>query len=78
MKSKIKVPTDLVPGENFLSDLKMSIFWLCPASNGKERKALASLLLIRVLVPLCGLPRWLRGKESACQCRRPRRCRFDP
>ena len=78
MKSKIKVPTDLVPGENFLSDLKMSIFWLCPASNDKERKALASLLLIRVLVPLCGLPRWLRGKESACQCRRPRRCRFDP
>ena len=22
-----------------------------------------------------GLPRWLRGKESACQCRR---CQFDP
>ena len=24
---------------------------------------------------LLGLPRWLSGKESACQCRR---CRFDP
>ena len=24
------------------------------------------------------LPRWLRGKESACQCRRHRRCGFDP
>ena len=24
---------------------------------------------------LLGLPRWLNGKESACQCRR---CRFDP
>ena len=23
-------------------------------------------------------PRWLSGKESACQCRRHRRCRFDP
>ena len=23
----------------------------------------------------CGLPWWLSGKESACQCRR---CRFDP
>ena len=23
------------------------------------------------------LPRWLSGKESACQCRRHRRCRFD-
>ena len=25
-----------------------------------------------------GLPRWLSGKESACQCRRHRRCGFDP
>ena len=24
------------------------------------------------------LPRWLSGKESACQCRRHRRRRFDP
>ena len=24
------------------------------------------------------LPRWLSGKESACQCRRYKRCRFDP
>ena len=25
-----------------------------------------------------GLPKWLSGKEWACQCRRCRRCRFDP
>ena len=25
-----------------------------------------------------GLPRWHSGKESACQCRRPKKCRFDP
>ena len=25
-----------------------------------------------------GLPRWLSGKESACQYRSHRRCRFDP
>ena len=25
-----------------------------------------------------GLPRWLSGKESGCQCRRHRRCEFDP
>ena len=25
-----------------------------------------------------GLPRWRSGKESACQCRRPKKCRFDP
>ena len=24
------------------------------------------------------LSTWLSGKESACQCRRPRRCGFDP
>ena len=24
------------------------------------------------------LPRWLSGKESACQCRRCKRCRFNP
>jgi len=24
------------------------------------------------------LPRWLSGKESACQCRSCRRCGFDP
>ena len=25
-----------------------------------------------------GLPRWCSGKESACQCRRCKRCWFDP
>ena len=25
-----------------------------------------------------GLPRWCSGKESTCQCRRYRRCRFNP
>ena len=24
------------------------------------------------------LPKWHGGKESACQCRRHKRCRFDP
>ena len=27
---------------------------------------------------LWGPPKWLSGKESACQCRRHRRCRFGP
>ena len=27
---------------------------------------------------LTGLPRWHSGKESACQCRRHKRCGFDP
>ena len=25
-----------------------------------------------------GLPRWISGKESACQCKRPNRCSFNP
>ena len=25
-----------------------------------------------------GLPRWHSGKESTCQCRRCKRCRFNP
>ena len=25
-----------------------------------------------------GVPRWHSGKESACQCRRRKRCRFNP
>ena len=29
-------------------------------------------------VPGISLPRWLSGKKSACQCRRHRRCGFDP
>ena len=25
-----------------------------------------------------GLPRWLSGKESGCQCSRHKRCRYNP
>ena len=37
----------------------------------------ASLEFLQNKVGL-GLPWWLSGKESACQCRRCRRCVFDP
>ena len=40
--------------------------WKC--DSGKEMDAVHCL----------GLPRWLGGKESACQCRRCRRLHFDP
>ena len=39
------------------------------------------LCLLPSLVPsnsYSGLPRWLSSKEFACQCRRLRRCRFNP
>ena len=31
-----------------------------------------------LLVVSLGLPRWCSGRESACQCRRHRRCGFNP
>ena len=33
--------------------------------------------MLFVLCPVTGLPRWLSGKEPACQCRRCRRLKFD-
>ena len=33
---------------------------------------------MRVNILLFGLPRWLNGKEPACQCRRFKRQVFDP
>ena len=34
--------------------------------------------LLFVAIPTRGLPRWLSGKESACQCRRHWRRKFNP
>ena len=33
-------------------------------------------VLYKCIIPY-GLPKWLRGKETACHCKRHRRCRFD-
>ena len=33
---------------------------------------------IKIILGIYGLPRWRSGKESACQCRRCGRRRFDP
>ena len=38
----------------------------------------ASTAVLMMSIQVLGLPRWLSGKESACQCRRHRRRRFDP
>ena len=35
-------------------------------------------LSLQAGVPCLGLPRWLRGEESACPCRRSRRHRLEP
>ena len=36
------------------------------------------MLQLHVTAFITGLPRWHSGKESTCQCRRHRRCRFNP
>ena len=35
-------------------------------------------VLMEVVNKLTGIPKWLSGKEPACQCRRHRRCGFHP
>ena len=40
-------------------------------------KHLDKFYFIMDMQDFMGLP-WLSGKGSACQCRRPKRCRFDP
>ena len=35
-------------------------------------------MLMEVVNKLTGIPKWLSGKEPACQCRRHRRCGFHP
>ena len=36
------------------------------------------LMVLLITLNSLGLPRWISGKESACQCRSLRRCGFDP
>ena len=39
---------------------------------------LAGHFLMGSVQILIGLPRWVSGKESTCQCRKHRRCGFNP
>ena len=52
---------------------------ICPFPSWPERLLVSSFGLIlfptHFIDHLVSFPRWLSGKESACQCRR---CRFDP
>ena len=36
------------------------------------------ILIFHLLVDTVGLPRWASGKKHTCQCRRHKRCGFDP
>ena len=50
-----------------------------PIYKMNNNKYLAELLCkLNEYIYEKGLPRWLSGKESACQCRRCKRHGFDP
>ena len=51
----------------------LDCFWLWVLDNSRRRSSLM-ISLVRILE----LPRWLSGQESAWQCRRHKRPRFDP
>ena len=44
----------------------------------KPLQALLSVDFWMMALLTCGLPRWLSGKEPACQCKRRKRRGFDP
>ena len=57
-------------------------FWssVVPLQNESNNSSVLLLLLwqINEVIHIKGLPQWRSGKESACQCRMCKRCRFDP
>ena len=54
---------------------RKSTIWEILAKHSWQR---AHFQNIQVTLRINGLPRWLRGKESACQGRIQKKCEFDP
>jgi len=53
--------------------------WVAISSSSYNLKFYLIYHIIYILVSyLRGLPRWLSGTESSCQCSRCSNCRFDP
>ena len=56
--------------------------WLCKCLTPGAKKGtifcLPTWVNYMISMSISGLPRWLSGKESVCQCRWPRRHRFNP
>ena len=50
----------------------------CGFLESLRREKKNSFLAKEYIIHTQGLPRWLSGKESACQCRGHKRNRFDP
>ena len=52
--------------------------WGCKESDTTEQLNWTDLRLGHVFLFQLKTPRWQSGKESACQCRRHKRCGFNP
>jgi len=46
-------------------------------SRGRQGEGKNRDRVLTGITTMCGLPRWLSGQASACQCRRLKRCGFD-
>ena len=64
------------PGTSLCSDLHLDPMALGPQQLSSSRPAL--LCFIQEPQVQKGFPGGASGKEPACQCRRHKRCRFDP
>ena len=51
--------------------------WVCFYTRGEEKGLESCFICLYILLNM-GFPGGASGKEPACQCRRPKRCRFDP
>ena len=57
-----------------------SVSWLCPGAGSLHGWTIVvtTLGIMYTYDPIWGFPGGAGGKESACQCRRHKRCGFDP
>ena len=51
---------------------------VCVCTEFFKVRSFGCTLFDGVSTDLIGLPRWVSGKESTCQCGKHRRCGFDP
>ena len=63
-------------GERFYK-AKIKYNWECSLRAIRKRREILCQV-IYISSDREGFPRWHSGKESTCQCRRCKRCRFDP